>query len=223
MGRPKGSKNKIQSGITYPRQCTQCEYIANNPSMYHYHMRLHEYIPQNQLCDHGCGQLAKFKNTNGKYTCEEKYSKCPNYLKELSSRTAASWVNATNRKEETRIRFFEYCCGIPDVVEKIRKTKRKRFKYLSEEVQTEYRHYARYIRERAQRWAKEQGYKLGQQSYHVDHKFSIWDGFHAKIPESIMNHPANLQILDAKGNSSKGAKSSMSLEELMLLISKKNN
>lgn len=82
----------------------------------------------------------------------------------------------------------------------------------------DYRHYGRRVRSRAQKWAKEQGFVLGQQTHHVDHKLSIWDAWKAGLSESIVNHPANLQILDAKANSSKGAKSSLTVDELLKLI-----
>jgi len=43
--------------------------------------------------------------------------------------------------------------------------------------------------------------------YHLDHKFSILDGFLSnKLPEEIA-HPSNLQIISAKENQSKGSKS----------------
>jgi hypothetical protein len=35
------------------------------------------------------------------------------------------------------------------------------------------------------------------------------------LAENIVNHPLNLQILDAKLNSGKGSKSSITLEELL--------
>ena len=59
---------------------------------------------------------------------------------------------------------------------------------------------------------------LGQQTYHVDHKLSVFDAWKAGLSESVVNHPANLQILEAKQNSSKGAKSSITVEELLKLI-----
>jgi hypothetical protein len=60
---------------------------------------------------------------------------------------------------------------------------------------------------------------LGQQTYHVDHKLSILDAWNANLPAEVVNHPANLQILPAKENSSKGRKSSITIEELYEMIS----
>ena len=76
------------------------------------------------------------------------------------------------------------------------------------------------MRKRAQQWAKEQGYELGVTTYHVDHKLSILDAWKANLPAEIVNHPANLQILEAKQNSSKGSKSSITIDELLKLISR---
>lgn len=86
---------------------------------------------------------------------------------------------------------------------------------LNPQVAKDYRHYARRIRSKAQQWAREQGYVLGRQTYHVDHRFSIMDAWNAGLSIEIVNHPYNLQILDAKQNSSKGMTSSITLEELL--------
>jgi len=218
MGRPKGSKNKIQTGIVYPRKCDHCDYVSNNPSMFHYHKKIHDPIPHGKLCDHGCGQKATSINTNGKYTCLSKYQYCPMYKKLLANRTEKSWISADDRKKKTKDTFFEYCYGNDEVKEKQKATLKKKWGNFTPEQMKDYRHYGRRVRSRAQKWAKEQGFVLGQQTYHVDHKLSIWDAWQAGLSESIVNHPANLQILDAKANSSKGAKSSLTVDELLKLI-----
>jgi uncharacterized protein (DUF2132 family) len=76
------------------------------------------------------------------------------------------------------------------------------------------------MRSRAQKWARSQGFTLGQQTYHVDHKLSILDCWKLNLSEDIVNHPENLQILEAKKNSSKGSKSSITFDELMTKIIK---
>ena len=73
----KGRPNKIHSGIHYPRKCEYCDYVSNNPSMYHYHKQIHDPIPDNQLCDHGCNSPALFRGTGGKYTCHKNAHHCP--------------------------------------------------------------------------------------------------------------------------------------------------
>ena len=68
------------------------------------------------------------------------------------------------------------------------------------------------MRQRVQQWEKEQGYVLGQQTYHVDHKLSILDAWKVGLSEEVANHPANLQIIEAKSNTSKGSNSILTVE-----------
>lgn len=219
MGRPIGSKNKNQTGISYPRKCTHCDYVSNNPQMWHYHNKTHETLPENKLCDNGCGNKALFLNTKGRYTCTKITQHCPKYLEIHSQRIKEQWQrpNSIERKIKASQTFKE-CTSTTAAIEKSKETKRKKSGLLTPEDAKNYRHYARAIRERAQLWAKEQGYTLGQQTFHVDHKFSILDAWNANLPAEIVNHPTNLQILEAKENTSKGRKSSITLEELFDLI-----
>jgi hypothetical protein len=206
--------------ISYPRKCSHCDYVSNNPQMYSYHKHTHDPIPAGQICDYGCGQLALFRNTGGKYTCEKLGHHCPEYLRKHSERVAEHWQRpeAQSRKEKTKETFFKYCAGVPEVIAKGSNTKREKFGTLDPARAKEYRHYARFIRQRAQRWAKSQGYVLGQQTYHVDHKLSILDAWKVGLTEEVVNHPANLQILEAKLNSGKGAKSILTVDELLAEI-----
>lgn len=203
--------------IQYPRKCEHCDYVSNNPTMHHYHKKTHEPIPAGQLCDHGCGRVAVQRGTGGKYTCEKVAHHCPAYLQEHSSRVKQHWEGASDRREATKNSLIARLHN-KETVEKMSRTKRERFGTLDPEKAKEYRHYARFIRQRAQKWAKEQGYVLGKQTSHVDHKLSILDAWHAGLSEEVVNHPANLQILEAKANSGKGAKSCITVEELLNAI-----
>lgn len=219
MGRPKGSKNKHQTGIFYPRKCNHCDYISNNPQMWHYHNKTHDPIPKNQLCDQGCGRIALFRNTNGKYSCCATTYQCDSYIKKHSDKVKQQWQRpeAEQRKLKTTETLLKTACT-PEAVNKMKETKRKKSGLLTPEAAKNYRHYARAIRQRAQMWATENGYQLGQQTYHVDHKLSILDAWNANLPAEVVNHPANLQIIEAKKNTSKGSKSSITVEELYQLI-----
>jgi hypothetical protein len=101
------SKDYIK--ISYPRECLECGYSANNPAMYHYHKKTHSSVPDNQLCDHGCGQKAIAINTGGKYQCTEKYSQCPEYVKEHSKRIAEQWQRPGNeiRREQAKSQILK--------------------------------------------------------------------------------------------------------------------
>lgn len=200
--------------IQYPRQCEHCDYVSNNPQMYHYHKRIHESIPNGQLCNHGCGFPAQYRGTGGIYSCQQVSQHCPGYIKQQSDRVKQQWVNAIGRKEKTKESFVKRLHNV-ETVEKMKQTKREKSGLLTPELVKDYRHYARSIRRQAQQWAREQGYTLGKQTYHVDHKFSILHSWHAKLPARVVNHPYNLQLLEAKINSSKGSKSTITLEELL--------
>lgn len=205
--------------IQYPRKCSHCDYVSNNPQMWHYHTKTHNPIPSDKLCDNGCGNHANFFNTKGRYTCVKVAQQCPEYIKTHSDRIKDHWTrpDALSRKEQTKKSFIDRLHNT-QTVDKIKETKRKKSGLLTPEDAKNYRHYARAIRQRAQIWARENGYNLGQQTYHVDHKLSILDAWNAKLPLEIVNHPANLQILEAKENSSKGSKSIITVEELYALI-----
>lgn len=202
--------------IPYPRKCEHCDYVSNNPTMYHYHKKTHEKIPEDTYCHFGCGCKALFRNTHMKYTCREKYQECPAYINQLRERTKKSWKGAIERKIATKNSLVERLHN-QETVNKMKATKQEKFGNFTPEQMKDFRHYARRIRARAQQWAKEQGYVLGKQTYHVDHKFSVWDSWLAGLSENVVNHPANLQILEAKKNSSKGRKSLYTLEELLEL------
>ena len=121
------------------------------------------------------------------------------------------------RKEKTRKSLINRLHN-QEIYNKSKNTKRQNFGIITPEQIKDYRHYARKIRSRAQQWAKEQGYEIGKQTLHVDHKLSILDAWHANLSAEVVNHPANLQILEARKNSSKGSRSSITVDELMKAI-----
>lgn len=54
--------------------------------------------------------------------------------------------------------------------------------------------------------------------YHLDHKFSIYEGYKQNIPSDVISHWVNLEITDGTINQSKGIKCSYSLDQLYTLI-----
>lgn len=207
--------------IEYPRKCNHCEYVANNPQMWHYHNKTHAPIPKGQLCDHGCGCFAIVRGTGGVYSCSSISQRCPAYVKNHSERIKSHWQRpeAEQRKIRTTEILLKSACT-PEATHKMKETKKKKSGLLTPIDAKNYRHYARSIRERSQMWAKDNGYHIGKQTYHVDHKLSILDAWHANLPAEIVNHPVNLQILEAKKNSSKGSKSILTIDELYDMIEK---
>ena len=210
-------KNYIK--IAYPRKCVQCDYTANNPQMWHYHKKTHTEIPKGTVCGHGCSQSANYINTNNVYTCTKISHQCPEYVRKHSERIKEHWArpNSILRKEETTKSLRERLHN-PKTAAKQSSTKRTKSGTFTADLAKDFRHYARFIRQRAQVWAVSQGHVLGKQTYHVDHRFSILDAWKNNLPEHIVNHPANLQILEAKINSSKGSKSELTLENLYAII-----
>jgi hypothetical protein len=217
MGRPKGSRNK-KGRIEYPRKCEHCDYVSNNPSMYHYHLRVHEEISDGQLCDHGCNQPAKFRNTKGSYTCEESAFHCPAYLERHSEKVKNDWKDNNSRKLQT-IKNLENSIHSISAIEKSREAAKARAIIDVTEFKS-YRSYARKCRKLAQQWAKDNGYEIGRESYHVDHKVSLARAYEAGLSIDIASHPANLQILESRKNSAKGAKCSITIEQLLEEIRK---
>jgi len=64
-------------------------------------------INNENLCDYGCGKIAKFQMTSGKWCCEEFYSKCP----EIKRKNSIGFKNRKNKKVREKPEFCDYGCG----------------------------------------------------------------------------------------------------------------
>lgn len=64
--------------------------------------------------------------------------------------------------------------------------------------------------------------KRGSLSYHLDHKYSVYEGFKNNISHEIVGHICNLEMLYYVENTSKGEKCSVTLEQLLKDIEKYN-
>lgn len=65
--------------------------------------------------------------------------------------------------------------------------------------------------------------KRGPLSYHIDHKYSVFEGFKNNISHEIIGHICNLEMLEYNKNTSKGEKCSITLEQLLEHIEKYND
>jgi len=65
--------------------------------------------------------------------------------------------------------------------------------------------------------------KKRSRDFHLDHKYSISDGYKTNIPVEVISHYKNLQIIDGRVNESKGTKSSITLNELITDIQSSKN
>lgn len=59
--------------------------------------------------------------------------------------------------------------------------------------------------------------KRSRTGYHLDHKYSITEGFRNDVPPKVIGHISNLEFLPHKVNESKGTNCSLTLEELLCL------
>lgn len=205
------TEERKENSIKYPRKCDTCDYVSNNPSMFHYHKKTHSSL-DNKLCR--CGNSATHIGTMGKYRCNKNPHLCPSYLEDHAARIKEQWAGDELRREATRALTIERF-QTEENYKKIGAGKRLKTGLLTEEKQKNFRKYARACRSLAQLWARDNGHEIGPHTFHVDHIYSVLDGFINEIAPAIISHPKNLRILEAKKNSSKGCKSEITLEELL--------
>ena len=215
MARVKGSKNK-KPRLVYPRKCDYCDYISNNPSMWHYHNRTHDPIPEGRLCDHGCQRPALFRGTGGKLTCEKISQQCPAYLERLSTRIKEYWQSeeSIERKVKTKNLFLECCAHNEASRQKMREVLRNKLKSMTPTEAREYKVYSRAARRLSRREMDKVICKVDYQVYQIDHILSLYDCWKLGLSVEIAAHLANCKIIHKSQNASKGKKSWISLEAL---------
>lgn len=198
--------------MIYPRKCQHCEYIANNPQMYSYHKRIHETIPVDKRCDHGCGFQAQYRNTAGTYTCERIAFHCPALQSKIAIQVKEHWQHeaTVERKKQTRERFIttvhnEECIG------KAKRTKREHL--LSYDNTKPRRRYNWAVHKSSQYTLREMAeivnpnnLAIGKTEAHLDHLVSKHVGFLLNIPVKYMSDAANLRVVSYTENIKKGPK-----------------
>lgn len=113
-------------------------------------------------------------------------------------------TEAIKKKKETRIKNgFQ----IPDSMLTDYEKYRRDIDRLTRKVWT-------HNKQSIQNYNKERGRKL----HHIDHCYSVFDGFFNEISIDIISHPANLRMISASENCSKRNKSIITLEELLRRI-----
>lgn len=76
--------------------------------------------------------------------------------------------------------------------------------------------YRQRVRRETHRWYRKYGQgKLRTRQVHLDHMFSIKDGWDQGVPPEIVGHAVNLRLIDGRTNQSKNSKSCITLKELM--------
>ena len=135
-------------------------------------------------------------------------------LKEKVSNSIKVTVN--QRPKEVTKEIFDRIVG----------TKISRGQYLPREEHTAFEQYKRKV------WAEtkrnnlnllENYEKRGRTNYHLDHMYSVWQGFKDKTPPEITGHFCNLKMIPFTENISKHVKCSLSLTDLNRLINNYND
>jgi len=139
----------------------------------------------------------------------------PNSLANLNRN---GWAGKTQSEESNKKRS-KALTGRKLSEETKRKMSKAKSKYLSPD-DPQYTKFKKYQR-KVYYWSNKndltqlENYdKRGKDGYHLDHKYSITEGFKNNIPPKVLGQLKNLEMLPAKDNISKGAKCSITLKEL---------
>ena len=215
MSRVKGSKNK-KPCLVYPRKCNYCDYMSNNPSMWHYHNQTHSPIPEGSMCEHGCQRTALFRGTGGKLSCEKISQRCPAYIERHSKRVQEQWQSekSIDRKAQTTKLFLETCAYNEVSRQKLREVLRNKLKSMTPTEAQEYTVYSRAARRLSRRDMDKLISKVDYKTYQIDHILSLYDCWRLGLSIDIAAHLANCKIIHRSQNASKGKKSWISLDAL---------
>ncbi|PFT72208.1 hypothetical protein COK81_33420 [Bacillus thuringiensis] len=137
--------------------------------------------------------------------------------------TSKSGYNFSNHKNQTEKQSFFMKENNPfqdsDVkrkaLAKAGKTKtKKHLKKYSNFIEMDFELYARKARTISyQHFGKGRNTKPG---HVIDHKYSVKDGFHNKVPLSVISHPYNLREIPFEENLNKSSKSMITLDDLFI-------
>jgi len=76
---------------------SKCIIHRKNQSKVHTGLKKPDYQeiknPDNKLCDFGCGQIAHFQLTNGRYCCSNYYTHCPGQKEKISKANTGKFNN----------------------------------------------------------------------------------------------------------------------------------
>lgn len=92
----------------------------------------------------------------------------------------------------------------------------------SDQKRAEYLLYEEKVRKLSEKTFREEFFEFRDYRgdvFELDHMLSIREGFEQDVPVEVMSDLANLQLISAKANRSKGGKSSLTFSELVERIS----
>lgn len=175
--------------------------------------------------------IAKQKSTiglSGKTLFDEKYEKIHTTRKSKDRSYHFAGLKAIETKKSI---IDEDNKSLLDLaIEKATQTKIKRGLWTHPDHVPVYEKYKRKIEYHTQISLKKYGHLIGYDPtkrklklFHVDHKFSIINGFRASIPPEKISHICNLQFITCNENWTKNHNNSITSDELDLLINEFNN
>ena len=145
-------------------------------------------------------------------------------LLQVKCKNCGKWFNPNNLQIRCRLdslinkrfgNFYLYCSSNCKYL----------FKYnLTIERYSEYKNYRRRSNMIFRKIVKQFGWfinpkelprGIGKNKYHIDHIYSVLDGFRNNIPIEVINNPFNLRMLDSLKNRIKLDRSDITINELM--------
>lgn len=202
-------------------------------------------IPENQLCERDCGRKATVfalgRERKGKFLCSKIPAKCPaiskkckikNITAEQFSQRVSEGRNRVTISGKTPAQIGSDKMRLVDssgltraqiAAEKgVKNRTRSGPKSLVEDQKEEYRIYKTLVQKYSRRAIRLFGseinpncLKIGRKEFHIDHIYSIMDGFKNQLPAHIVGSPVNLQTIHYTANCSKNYRSDITKEELL--------
>ena len=188
-----------------------------------------------KLCENGCGKTATHITLKGKHVCGKKAAQCPSVLKKMQATTLLNHgvtnISSSKKTKATKKKKALAKYGVDNVSKAsavktvIAQKATKRWEEIYDGknftidglTRSQYRH-------RCQQYANTQYAKFrkqldpdnkrGRNAYHLDHIYSVTDGFLNDVPVNILSDISNLRLISDKDNYKKHQKSEKSLNQL---------
>lgn len=240
------------------------EYKINKKGTYNHTF---EEIETDELCDYGCGNIAKYKFKSGLLCCSETHNSCPaekdkNRKSNLGRKPTAYTIQRgieVNRErmlngdakkmnevprdpekkrindEKSRERMLNGLAKKMNEIDpigrskKIRKTNEESGKWTKTEDRSDLELYRSEVNHYTsisinKKFTKEELDTRGSKATdnHIDHIFSVQEGFNLGILPIIISCKGNLRILTCSENSGKSKRCDITLEELFKRFDEEN-
>jgi len=153
------------------------------------------------LCS-SCVQIEKYKNNE--YNLSYRKTKEYREMMSKSVSTSEKWKKTIPERAKIIKKYWENIRG-----------------YKFEEIKDKWYMYRRIVYNLTEQTYKQHeniinpnNVNRGRGKYHLDHKYSVLEGFKNNIPPYILSHPFNLQMLPEKINISKDYRCDITMREL---------